>query len=243
MSRRSQRLVLACLAQCLAIAGLADAVEVTVQNDTAPPDTPCNCFVPGESTAATLTATCSGDIVAVQVRWRSVFISSPPQLEDSLSILAPGAFPTPGAPLLNQGAVPAVVQAPLLTDGIVNEFRFLDPPVNAVPLKVPVTVGQNFVVALKYLNQSAGGAPFLPDIVFDADGCQPGLNAVDAMPGGWVDACLVGVTGDWALRAVIDCGPPAIPVGSDWSVLGLALFLLGAGSLAVARARAVHSRG
>ena len=39
---------------------------------------------------------------------------------------------------------------------------------------------------------------------------------------------------------MIDCGPPAIPVGSDWSVFGLALFLLGAGSLAVARARAVH---
>ena len=62
---------------------------------------------------------------------------------------------------------------------------------------------------------------------------------MDAMPGGWFDACLLGVTGDWALRAVIDCSAGVVPVGPDWGATALALLLLAAGSLALARAR-VH---
>ncbi len=131
--------------------------------------------------------------------------------------------------------------APLLTDGIVNEFRFLDPPSNTVPLSVPVTGGQSFVVSLKFFNQSSGGAPFLPDIVYDSDGCQLGLNSVDVMPGGWFDACLVGVTGDWALRAVIDCAPPnttpPVPSTSGWGAAGLVSLLLAAGATVLAQRR------
>lgn len=235
-------LALAALGAC--IAAPARAVEVTVQNDTAPPDTPCNCFIPGESAAAWLTASCTGDVVAVQARWRSVVGGAPQQLEQSLSVLAPGTFPTPGAPLLSQGGNPAVVVGPTLTDGIVNEFRFLDPPSNTLPLRVPVTSGQGFVVSLTYFNQSSGGAPFLPDLVFDSDGCQGGTNAVDVMPGGWNDACPLGVTGDWALRAVVDCEPSAVPAASGGGLGGLALLLLAAGVVAVAgrRSRATPRR-
>ncbi len=216
----------------------AGAAEITVQNDTAPPGTPCNCFIPGESTAAWLTATCTGEIVAVQARWRSAVGGSPQQMEDSIRIQGAGTFPTPGSTLLNQGGSPAIVVAPTLTDGIVNEFRFLDPPSNTVPLDVPVTSGQSFVVAFKYFNQSSGGAPFAPDLVYDADGCQASRNAVDVSPGGWSDACTLGVPGDWALRAVIDCDPSLVPAGSRWGAIGLALLLLAAGSLGAARRRA-----
>lgn len=231
MSRLSIPILVASTGFLLAAPVLA--AEQTVQNDSAPPDTPCNCLIAGESTAAWLTATCSGNIVAVQARWRSQIGSSPSQIEHSISVFGAGSFPTPGAALQNAGAVPAVVLGPTLVDGIVNEFRFLDPPTNAVPLSVPVTSGQSFVVALKFLNTSSGGAPFAPDIVYDSDGCQPNLNSVDVMPGGWADACPLGVTGDWALRAVIACAPKT-PATSSWGAASLVALLVTGGAMLLA---------
>jgi len=183
------------------------AAEVVVKNDSTlagGPSTVANFFLPGESTASWLTATCNGDVVAMQVYWASQFGGTPAQLEQALTLFAAGTFPTPGAAL-------ATIPGPTLSDGVVNEFRFLDPPTNAVPLQVPVTSGQTFVVSLKFLNQSSGN-PFAPSVTFDQDGCQAGANAVDASPGGWSDACVLGVTGDWVIRAVVDCAPaPAVP--------------------------------
>jgi hypothetical protein len=156
-------------------------------------------------------------------------------------VLARGAFPAPGSPLQNQGALPAVVSGLVLTDGAVNEFRFLDPPTNAVPLSVPVANGQSFVVSLKFVNQSDGAAPFAPDIVYDGDGCQPGLSSVDMIPGGWVDACPLVVTGDWALRDVIDCAPPAVPTISGGGAVRLVALVLAAGLTVLAQRRRTAS--
>lgn len=71
-------------------------------------------------------------------------------------------------------------------------------------------------MSLQFLNQSSGGAPFVPAPTIDQDGCQPLTNAVDVIPGGWVDACPLGVTGDWVIRAVIDCQAVPTPVSGTW---------------------------
>jgi hypothetical protein len=121
----------------------------------------------------------------------------------------------------------------VLNDTTLNEFRFLDPPTNAVGLSAPVTTGQAFVVSLEFLNQSSGN-PFASGPGFDQDGCQPGLNAVEASPGGWVDACVTGVTGDWVIRAVVDCAPVAPATSFPARIVLAASIVLGA-ALAFAR--------
>ena len=78
--------------------------EVTVQNDSATDGsqaTPCLCFIPDDEAAAWLTSTCEGDIVAVQVYWRSMFGGQPDAIEHSISIYAPGTFPNVGGVLQN----------------------------------------------------------------------------------------------------------------------------------------------
>jgi hypothetical protein len=225
----------AMLATTLALLGPSAglAVEIVQKNDSTiagTPSTVADVFIPGETVASRLPASCDGDIVGVRVYWASQFGGAPAQLEDSITLFSDG-FPTPGAPLLNQGAVNAVIPLPTLIDGSMNEFRFLDPPTNAVPLSVPVTAGQSFVIGLKLLNQSAGGGPFAPSVVYDQDGCQSLRNAVDVIPGGWNDACPLGVTGDWVIRAVVDCQPSAVPAMGGPA---LALLLAGVAALGVA---------
>ncbi len=215
----------------LAAAAPGHAAEVTVQNDTAGTTTPCDCFIPGEESAAWLTSTCHGDVVAVQVLWRSQFGGAPMVIEDSIILRAGGAFPVPGATLVNQDSSPAIVVAPSLTDGSLNEFRFLDPPSDTKALRVPVTAGQTFVASLKFFNTTSG-SPFAPTTVYDADGCQTGKNTAFAIPGGWADACLLGVTGDWVIRAVIDCAEPA-PIDTPWTLAPLALAILAAAAVAL----------
>lgn len=206
------------------------AAEVVVRNDSTVgglPSTPVAQFLAGESVASWLTATCDGDIVAAQVYWASDLGTAPDQIEQSLSLFADGAHPTPGPLLQNSGAVPATIVGPTLSDAVMNEFRYLDPPTNSVPVQVPVSAGERFAVALKFFNQSSGGAPFAPAPVSDQDGCQPGTNAVDVLPGGWLDACPQGVTGDWVIRAVIDCTPLPVPATRNSGRALLAIALLG----------------
>ncbi len=176
----------------------AAAAEVVVQNDTvAVPGagTPLPQFLQNERAAAWLTAPVTGDIVGVQILWDSLFGGNPPSQELGIDLFAGGVFPSPGAPL-------ATVVAPVLSDLTVNEFRHLDPPTNLVPLQVPVTAGQVFVVSLEFLNQSSGN-PTASGVEFDGDGCQVNRNSVFTIPGGWTDACAAGVTGDFAIRAII----------------------------------------
>lgn len=185
----------------------ATAEEVTVQNDSL---TGGNTgalqagFASGESAAAWLTSPCDGNIVAVQIFWRSLFGGKPQSLEDSISIFAPNAFPTPGAALQTINNVPAVILGPVLTDGVINEFRFLDEN-QVMPLTTPISIGDQFVVSFKFFN--APSPIFGPSVVTDSDGCTSGGNAIFAIPGGWLNACTLGVTGDFVIRAVVDCNP------------------------------------
>lgn len=185
-------------------ARVAHATEVVVKNDSLVDLGTGNVqagFVAGESASAWLTSPCSGNIVAVQVLWRSVFGDTLPSLEDSISVFNAGTFPTPGAVMTNFGGAPAVLEGPVMTDGPLNEFRFLDENM-VFPLRVPITTGQVFVVSFKFLNSTD---IFSASVVTDT-GCQSGKNSIFAVPGGWLSACAVGITGDFVIRAVVDCG-------------------------------------
>ncbi len=195
-------LVLACV--FLLITTVSTAGEVTLKNDSATDGsltTPCHCLLAGERVAVWLTADCGGDIVAVQVYWRSMFGGAPDSQELSITLQAEGTFPTPGAVLTNASSDPAVVSNPMLSDGVFNEFRHLD-LAQTIPLSVSVTAGQTFVVVLEMLNTTDNN-PFAGTVAWDHDTCQNNRNAVFTNPGGWVDACTQGVLGDWVFRAVI----------------------------------------
>ena len=169
----------------------------------------CPCFVGGECAAVWLTSPCNGHIVAVQVFWRSLYGGQPQSLEDSITVYAAGTFPTPGAILQNDVAPynQAFFEGPVLSDGVLNEFRYLD-EYNTIRLHVPISSGQQFVVSLKFYNTNNEYPWELPSVVFDADGCQAQKNTVFAIPGGWTNACDLGVSGDWMIRAVVDCTEP-----------------------------------
>ncbi len=174
------------------------AVEVTVKNDSVTDLAGAAVqvgFVAGERGAAWLTAPCTGPIVAVQVLWRSASPTGGLSLEDSITIYNGGTFPVPGPPLV-------VIEGPVMTDGPINEFRFLDENMTN-PLNVPVTSGQVFVVSFQFQNTPPGSGPSL---VTDVDGCQGGKNGIFAIPPSiWFNACALGVSGDFVIRAVIDC--------------------------------------
>jgi hypothetical protein len=146
-------------------------------------------FVAGERAAAWLTSTCTGDLVALRVLW----LSSPPTggttLGEYLRLSEAGVFPVPG-PLLQE------LPGPLLTEGAFNDFA-LAPP-------VPVLAGETVVVDFQFLTSPP---PSGPSVVTDIDGCQAGKNGIFAIPpASWFSSCALGVTGDFAIRAVVDCG-------------------------------------
>ena len=196
-----RRYIMRRIALAIVIASMCSTVgaaEITVKNDSIPAGgfgTPLPAFVPNEQAAAWLTTPVAGDIVGVQVLWDSLFGGNPSSQELGIHIYAAGTFPTPGGLL-------ASVTGPLLVDGSVNEFRYLDPPTNSVALQVPVSAGQTFVVAIEFLNQSSGNM-FASGVGYDGDGCQTGKNSVFAIPGDWSDACLLGVAGDFGIRAIV----------------------------------------
>lgn len=217
----------------------ASATEVTVQNDNNTPGSALPNFISGDHASAWLTSPCTGDLVAVQVYWDSQLGANPDSQESSISVFGNGTFPTPGTVLQNQGAVPAVVVAPILKDGMLNEFRHLDQAMTT-PLSVPISNGQTFVVSLEIFNQSSGN-PLASSVVPDTDGCQAGLNGGFTSALGWFDACAVGVSGDWIIRAVVDCqSTPSVPAVSHAGVILLTLLVLTVGSAVIRRtARAV----
>ncbi|MDH3627371.1 MAG: hypothetical protein OEV00_01045 [Acidobacteriota bacterium] len=188
------------------------AAEVTVQNDSLVAGNPGTAqlgFDPNESAASWQTSPCDGTIVAVQVFWRSEVGTEPFSIEDSIKIFEGGVFPTPGTELVS-------IDGPTMTDGVFNEFRFLDENM-VIPLNEPVTNGQEYIVSFKFLNdpnESIG-----PSVVNDTDGCQLGKNGLFALGLGWADACFLGVSGDWVIRSVVDCAPVggagSVPNGGD----------------------------
>ncbi len=182
------------------IAGSASATETTVQNDSLTSFSTAIIeagFVTGEKGASWLTSPCDGNIVAVQIFWLSASGGSGQLLGDSIDIYRSGTFPTPGA-LAQQ------INAPLLSDGVINEYRFLDDN-NTVPLIVPVTNNETFVVAYTFSETPPVSGPSL---AVDSDGIHGGRNAIYANLLGtyvWLSSESFGVPGDWVIRAVVDC--------------------------------------
>lgn len=191
----------ACVAGLVLASTSAGAVEQTVKNDSLV-DFSAGViqagFVEGEKAASWLTSPCNGNVVAVQVFWRSLFGTAPFVIGDSIDILRAGTFPTPGALAVQIGG-------PVLTDGVLNEYRYLDEN-NTIPVSVPVTTGERFVVAYTFSEAPTGLGP---SVVNDTDGNVPNSNAIYARLGPgtffWFSSQTLGVTGDWVIRAVVDC--------------------------------------
>ncbi|UCG52226.1 MAG: T9SS type A sorting domain-containing protein [Candidatus Latescibacterota bacterium] len=161
----------------------------------------CPCFVPGEEAGAVLDAPADHyplEILRVGIGWGSQFGGSPQSLEQAIKIYAAG-LPNPGAPIFT-------LPGPQLTDGVINEFD-LEP----LPDEIAIDSGP-FTVTLEFLNSNAGD-PFAPSVVHDGNGCQGGKNVVYAVPGGWNDACLLGVTGDWVFYVIYRPCLPGTGVG------------------------------
>ena len=186
----------------IAIAMTAGANEVTIQNDSLSDGSSGTIqagFVAGEKAASWLTTPCDGNVVAVQVFWRSLLGNAPVTIEDSIDIYRSGTFPDPGV-------LAQEIDGPVLTDGVLNEYRYLDEN-NTIPLIVPVVQSETFIVALTFAeapDPSQG-----PSVVNDLDGIEPNRNAIYAFLGGanfmWFSNTALGVNGDWVIRAVVDC--------------------------------------
>lgn len=194
-----QRRAVCALAAMLA-AGTGYAAEVTVKNDSLTDFGTAVIvagFVTGEKAASWLTSPCDGNLRAVQIFWRSFTGTTGEQIHDSIEIYRAGTFPTPGT-------LAETIGGPVLTDGVLNEWRYLDEN-NVIPLIVPVTQNETFVVAFTFDAEPPASGP---SVVRDTDGIQPNRNAIYADIGptfAWFNAQTLGVTGDWVIRAVIDC--------------------------------------
>ena len=182
--------------------------EPRLENYTGAGAVVCPCFVPGEEAGAVLDVPAAHypiEILKVGIGWGSQFGGSPDTLEQSIHIYE-GGLPDPGVPIFS-------LPGPVLTDGVINEFD-LEP----LPGEILVNSGP-FTVTLEFFNQSAGDI-FAPSVVHDGNGCQAGKNVVRVIPGGWSDACPLGVTGDWVFYVFYrktDCGgssgPGSVPDG------------------------------
>ena len=195
-------------AALLAACALAHADEQVLKNDSFTDGGSinlCPCFAANEEAAVWLTTPCDGAIVGIQIYWKSFFGGDEQKIEDSIRIYEAGTFPNPG-PLIDE------LLAPVLTDGFMNEYRYYDESL-IIPINIPVSAGETFVVSLKFFNSNAND-PFAGSIGSDSNGCQPGKNAVKINGTTWTNACALGVSGDWVIRAIVDCGGGGDPQGS-----------------------------
>jgi hypothetical protein len=176
------------------------AEEPPLHNYTGAGAVACPCFVPGEQAGAVLEAPAAHyplEIVHIGVGWGSQFGGNPAQIEQAIHVYA-GSLPNPGSPVFT-------LVGPQLNDGVINDFD-IDP----LPGEVTIASGP-FTVTLEFFNSNAGD-PFAPTVVHDGNGCQWGKNVVYAIPGGWNDACALGVTGDWVFYVIYK---PCLPTGVD----------------------------
>ena len=197
----------------IALTRAANAAEVTVKNDSLVNNSSGSIilgFLAGERAASWLTSPCDGNIVAAQIFWRSQTGGAPLVVEDSIDIYRAGTFPVPGT-------LAQEILGPQLTDGVINEYRYLDEN-NTIPLSVPVTQNETFILAFTYSEPATDLSA--PSLVIDADGIQPNRNAIYGDFGSGLEwrasnAPGVGVNGDWVIRAVVDC--QAISTDADVS--------------------------
>jgi hypothetical protein len=198
-ARLSSSLIAAFLAvlvlTCFAAADCPE--EDPLQNYTGAGTVVCPCFVAGEEAGAVLEAPPEHypiEILRVGIGWASQYGGTGQTLEQAIHIYDAG-LPNPGSPMFT-------LEGPVLTDGYINEFD-LEP----LPGEITIDSGP-FTVTLEFLNDNAGNI-FAPSMVHDGNGCQAGKNVVFAIPGGWYDACVLGISGDWVVYAIyrqVNCG-------------------------------------
>jgi hypothetical protein len=190
----------------LALAIPARGQEITVQNDSFESGGPTYVvgnFVAGEQAGVRLTSPCDGSIVAVQIGWLSVPGDTLPSVEEAIHIYDGSTFPAPGSELLT-------LAGPVLTDEALNEFRYIDDQ-QMIPIDVPVSAGQQFYVTLEFANptnidpNNPDDPNYTASVFRDLGGCQGGKNVLYAIPGGWLNFCIL-ISGDLVIRAVVDCG-------------------------------------
>jgi hypothetical protein len=171
--------------------------EPQLQNYTGTGAVACPCFVSGEEAGAVLEAPAEHypiEILRVGIGWASQFGGAPQSIEQAIHIYDAG-LPNPGTPIFT-------LEGPVLNDGYINVFD-LEPILGEI-----VVDSGPFTVTLEFLNSNMGD-PFAPTMFHDGNGCQSGKNVVYAIPGGWYDACVLGVSGDWVVFVIyrqVNCG-------------------------------------
>jgi hypothetical protein len=198
--------------------------EPRLDNFTGAGSMACPCFVEGEEAGAVFDLPAGEfpiEILKVGIGWGSQFGGNPDQLEAAIHVYE-GGLSAPGAPIFT-------LEGPQLVDGVINEFD-LEP----IPGEIVIGSGP-FLVALEFLNENQGQF-FAPSVIHDGNGCQPGRNAIFAIPGGWLDACAAGLTGDWVFYVFyrkLGCtdGAGSIPDGGDVPGSPLRLTRLGSGQV------------
>lgn len=194
------------------IGAAANANEVTVSNDSLTSfgnGVIVTGFAADEKAAVWLTSPCTGNIVAVQIYWHSADGTAALSIANAIEIFRAGTFPQPGS-------LQSTIAGPILTDGVFNEYRYLDEN-NTIPLSVGVAQNEVFVVSFQFADPPLPSAG--PSVMRDTDGNPGGRNAIYADFGGtfiWFDSLTLGVTGDWVMRAVVDC--QAVSMNADVGV-------------------------
>jgi len=183
--------LLAVTCACAVRAAAQDCpAEPTLQHFTGGGTFVCPCFATGEEAGVVFAVPADHfpiEVLRVGIGWGSLFGGNPAQIEQALHVYN-GQLPNPGTPVFT-------LLGPQLTDGVINEFNLelLGTPV--VVDAPPVAVTLEF-----YYNNAA--VQTAPTVVHDGNGCQGGVNLIRAIPGGWLDACQVGVSGDWVFHLV-----------------------------------------
>jgi uncharacterized repeat protein (TIGR01451 family) len=199
------------LGLALAVTGGAGASEATIKNDSLTNfgnAVVVAGFVSGEMAGSWLTSPCDGNLVAVQIFWRSQSGTEADVIGNAIHIYRAGTFPDPGLEAQTIGG-------PVLQDNAMNEWRYLDEN-STIPLIVPVTTNETVVVALEF---AEAPLPSGPSVVRDTDGNTAGRNTIYASVGGtfaWFNSSTLGVAGDWVIRAVVNC--PTVSTDADVGV-------------------------
>lgn len=205
----------------------AAAAEIVVKNDTvfgpgypATPDPFVNEHEPNLRLGAWLTSPIDGLIVGIQIAWGSVNGTADPIVQGPIRISSyedDGGFPNPG-PLW------ATIQSPTLLDGIVNEYRHLDPATGLLPLAIPVVAGQGFLIDLELPQVYAENDPNAPGVLMD-QGFENTFEFRDlaflpSRPQFWNPLLLAtSDTGNFGIRAIIQ--PVPEPSACALAALGI----------------------
>jgi len=164
-------------------------IEPTSQNFLGAGRVTCPCFAGGEEAGAVFPVPAEHfpiEVLRLGVGWGSAFGGNPQQFEQALHIYN-GQLPDPGVPVYT-------VVGPQLTDGVINEFN--------LEIADDIFINSAPVAATLEFQYSNAGITYAPSVVSDGNGCTPGMNLVKADGLGWVDACHLGITGDWVFHLV-----------------------------------------